>query len=133
MKYAHYTGIAAALLLIVCCFIPWAFYPDLQQNFDGFYSQQNQYGKPGKTFVFLAVVSIVLFLIPKLGAKRVNQFVNVVIFAYALKNYFIYAACYQGTCPQIRVGLVGMMLFSTLMLLSSLFSKAVVKTTAESD
>jgi len=123
LKYASYFGIAAALLLIVFCFIPWAYYPDLQQNFDGFYSQQNIYGKPGKTFIFLSVISILFFLIPGLWAKRANQFIAVLIFAYGLKNYFIYAACYRGTCPQIKPGLIGMILFSSVILISSLLSK----------
>ena len=127
MKYAVYTGIAAALLLIVFCFIPWAYYPDLHENFTGFYSKQNNYGKPGKTFIFLSLISIVLFLVPKIWAKRVNQVVCVLIFAYAMKNYFIYAACYLGICPEIRMGLIGMLIFSLVILISSLLSKADVK------
>jgi hypothetical protein len=123
LKYASLTGIAAALLLIVFCFIPWAYYPDLQESFTGFYSKQNNYGKPGKTFIFLSVLSIILFLLPKIWAKRVNQFVCVLIFAYALKTYFIYAACYLGICPEVRLGLMGMLLFSLFMLISSLLSK----------
>jgi hypothetical protein len=124
LKYAPYVGIAAALLLIVCCFFPWTYYPDLQENFTGFYSKQNQYGKPGKTFIFLCVVAIVLFLIPKLWSRRTNQFVGVVIFAYAMKTYFIFTACYTGICPQIKAGLVGVLLCSIFMLISSLLSKA---------
>lgn len=123
MKYASLTGIAAALLLIVFCFIPWAYYPDLHENFTGFYSKQNNYGKPGKTFIFLSILSIILFLLPKIWAKRVNQFVCVLIFAYALKTYFIYAACYLGICPEVRMGLIGMLLFSLVILISSLLSK----------
>jgi hypothetical protein len=123
LKYASLIGSFAALLLIVCCFIPWAYYPDLHQNFTGFYSEQNQYGKPGKTFIVLSVICIVFFLTPKVWAKRANQVVTVLAFAYALKNYFLYAACYLGICPQIRIGLIGMLLFSITMLVCSLLSK----------
>jgi hypothetical protein len=123
LKYASFTGIAAALLLIVFCFIPWAYYPDLHESFTGFYSKQNNYGKPGKTFIFLSVISVILFLLPKIWAKRANQFVCVLTFAYALKTYFIYAACYQGICPEIRLGLFGMLFLSLLILISSLLSK----------
>jgi hypothetical protein len=124
LKYASVTGIIAALLLILCCFIPWAYYPDLHQNFDGFYSEQNQYGKPGKTFIFLSVICILFFLVPKIWAKRANQVAAVLVFAYALKNYFLYAACYLGICPGIRLGLIGMLFFSLTILVCSLFSKA---------
>ncbi len=124
MKYASATGVVAALLLIICCFIPWAYYPSLHQNFNGFYSEQNQYGKPGKTFLVLSVLSILFFLVPKIWAKRANQIVAVLVFAYALKNYFLFAACYMGFCPEIRMGLIGMIIFSLTILVCSLLSKS---------
>jgi hypothetical protein len=124
LKYAPYFGVAAALLLVLCCFLPWAYYPDLHENFSGFYSRQNQYGKPGKTYIFLSAVSIAFFLVPKLWARRANQFVCVLIFAYALKNYFVFSACYGGFCPEIKPGLIGMLFFSLVILVSSLLSGA---------
>jgi hypothetical protein len=127
LKYASATGIFAGLFLIFFCFLPWAYYPDLHQNFTGFYSEQNQYGKPGKTFIFLSVISILFFLIPRIWAKRANQVVSVLIFAYALKSYFMYAACYIGICPVIKIGLIGMPVFSFIILLSSLMSETKIK------
>ncbi len=128
MKYASLTGIAAAILLIIFCFIPWAFYPDLKENFTGFYSHENVYGKPAKAFIFLSMLSILFFFITKLWAKRVNQFISVFIFAYAIKSYFIYSACYGGYCPQVKWGLYGILLFSLTILISSLLSKGEMKT-----
>ena len=127
MKFAPYLGITVALLLIVFSFIPWAYYPDLQQNFTGFYSKQNNYGKPGIAFIFLSVLSIIFFLFAKLWSIRANQFVAVLIFAYALKSYFLFSACYQGICPEIRVGLIGILGFSALILICSLLSKEDLK------
>jgi hypothetical protein len=127
LKSATYFGIAAALFLIICCFIPWAYYPDLQQNFTGFYSKGNNYGKPGETFIFLSIISIVFFLIPRLWAKRANQFTAVLIFSYALKTYLLFAACYLGICPQIKIGLYGMLAFSLVVLVCSLLSRAPIK------
>ena len=127
MKYASYTGIAAALFLIFFCFIPWAYYPDLHQNFTGFYSEQNQYGKPGKTFIFLSVMSIFFFLIPRIWAKRSNQLVGVLVFSYALKTYFVFSACYTGICPVVQIGLIGMLGTSLIILVCSLLSKTEIK------
>ncbi len=127
MKYASYAGIAAALFLILCCFTTWAYYPDLNQNFTGFYSEQNQYGKPGKAFIFLSIVSIFFFLMPRIWAKRANQFVGVLIFAYAMKTYFTYSACYLGICPVVKSGLIGMLVFSLTILVCSLLSKIKLK------
>ncbi|MEJ0080736.1 MAG: hypothetical protein WDM78_07230, partial [Puia sp.] len=127
LKSAIYFGIAAAILLILCCFIPWAYYPDIQQNFTGFYSKGNNYGKPGKVFIFLSLISIAFFLIPTLWAKRANQFTAVLIFSYALKTYLLFAACYQGICPQLRIGLYSMLAFSLIVLICSLLSRAPLK------
>ena len=127
MKLATYFGIAAALLLILFCFIPWAYYPDLQQSFTGFYSKDNHYGKPGKAFIFLSVLSILFFLIPALWAKRANQFISVMNFAYALKTYLLFASCYLGICPQIKMGLYGILVFPLIILVCSLLSRAPMK------
>ena len=127
MKLAIHFGIAAALLLILCCFFPWAYYPDIQQNFTGFYSKGNNYGKPGKAFICLSVISVALFLIPTLWAKRANLFTAVLIFSYALKTYFLFAACYLGICPQIKIGLYSMLVFSLIILICSLLSRAPIK------
>jgi hypothetical protein len=127
LKSATYFGIAAALLLIIFCFIPWAYYPDLQQNFTGFYSMGNNYGKPGKAFIFLALLSIIFFLIRALWAKRANQFTAVLIFSYALKTYLLFAACYIGICPRVKIGLYGILVFSVIILICSLLSRAPIK------
>jgi hypothetical protein len=127
LKYAPLIGLIASLAMIACCFFPWAYYPDIQQNFDGFYSMQNQYGKPGKTFVFLSILSCFLFVIPQLWAKRANQVVAILIFAYGLKTYFTFAACYRGTCPEVKPALAGMIFFALIILICSLLSRAVLK------
>lgn len=122
MKYAPYIGILAAALLITASFIPWAYYPDINQTFNGFYSNQNIYGRPGKAFVFLAALSTVLFLIPKLWAKRLNQFLGIIILAYAIKSFNLFASCYQGICPQKKPGLFLMLIAALFILIGSLFS-----------
>jgi hypothetical protein len=127
LKYAPFTGIAAALLLILFCFIPWAYYPDIRENFNGFYSFQNNYGKPGKTFIVLCVLSISFSLVHKLWAKRVNQFLGVLIFAYALKTYILFSSSYNTFSPEIKPGLYGILFFSIIILISSLFSKVSLK------
>jgi hypothetical protein len=122
MKFAPYIGILAAMLLIIACFMPWAYYPDINQTFTGFYSKQNNYGKPGEAFLFLAVVSSVLFLIPKLWAKRVSQFLGIIILAYAIKSFILFASCYKGICPEKRAGLFLILISAIFILIASLFS-----------
>ena len=105
MKYSTIIGITAAIVLIIACFLPWTFHPDLQKYFTGFYSEQNIYGKPGKFFLILALVSMLLFLIQKIWAKRTNWFVAVIMFAYAVKSYILFTSCYSGICPVKQVGI----------------------------
>ena len=105
MKYSQWIGIAAAVLIIFACFLPWAYFPDIRQEFTGFYSDKNIYGKPGKVMVFLGVFEIVFFLIPRVWAKRANIFVAALAFAFAAKSYILFTACYRGTCPERRWGL----------------------------
>ena len=124
MKYASFIGITSALLLVCSCFLPLAYYPDLQENFTGFYSRQNQYGKPGIAFIFLSVMAIILFLIPRIWAKRINQVVAVLTFAYALKTFILFSGSYYSFHPEIKSGLVGILVFSLIILICSLLSKA---------
>jgi hypothetical protein len=104
MKYSQWIGVAAALLVGGACFLPWAWFPDLRQDFTGFYSQGNVYGRPGKVLITLCVIEAVLFLIPRVWAKRANIFVAAVGFAFGVKCLILFGACYRGICPERKIG-----------------------------
>ncbi|HWK08171.1 MAG TPA: hypothetical protein VNS58_31295 [Puia sp.] len=127
MKNSQWIGIAAALLLIGACFLPWAYFPDLQKDFTGFFSEKNAYGRPGKVFVFLSVSAIILFLIPKIWAKRVNIFIGAITIAFAVKCFILFSACYKGTCPEKKTGLFLVVLASALMTLAAVFPDTKLK------
>ena len=116
MKYSQWIGIGAALLLIVACYLPWAYFPDLQKEFTGFFSENNAYGRPGKIFIFLCGITIILFLIPRVWAKRVNIFAGALVLAFAIKCFILYSACYRGICPEKRIGLFLILVASVLMI-----------------
>jgi len=122
LKYSSFTGVAAALLLMVFCFMPWAYYPDLQENFTGFYSNHNHYGKPGKAFIFLSVLSIIFFLVPRTWAKWANQVTGVILFAYALKTYILFSSCYHSICPEVKFALPAVLGSAAILLVCSLLS-----------
>ena len=100
VKYLHWLGIAACITLIITCFLPWVYYADINQNFTGFYSYQNQYGKPGKLLVVLGSVILIFMLLPRVWAKRANLFICALVVAYAIKTYILFSSCYNNYCPQ---------------------------------
>ena len=120
MKYSQWIGVAASLLLIAACFMPWAYYPDLQKNFTGFFSEKNMYGRPGKVLVFLAVLALFLFLIPRIWAKRTNMLLGAVILSFSIKSYILFVSCYKGICPDKEAGIFLILIAPAIMLLSAI-------------
>lgn len=116
MKYSNFIGIAALVVLVISCFLPWTFHPDLNKTFTGFFSENNLYGKPGKVLIFFSIVASLCFVIPKVWAKRINFFVCAVLLAYAIRNFIIFSGCYRGICPEKKMGLWMMVLSACLAL-----------------
>ena len=127
MKKSQWIGIAGALLVIGACFLPWGYYPDLQKEFTGFFSEKNIYGRPGKVLIFFEVIGIFLFLIPRVWAKRANILVSGLAFGFGVKSYVLYTACYRGTCPERRVGIFLVLGGALVVLVASLLPDLVVK------
>ena len=121
MKYSQWIGVVATLLLLVACFLPWAWYPDLQKNFTGFFSEKNIYGKPGRVFLVLGVFAVIFFLIPRVWAKRWNLFTGALILAFAIKSFILFSGCYSGICPDKKAGLWLMLGSALLILLMAVF------------
>lgn len=121
MKYSKWIGIAAALALIAVCFMPWTYHADVQKDFTGFFSQNNAYGKPGKFIIFFSIVTSLLFLLPKIWAKRTNLFITGILTAYAVKTYIMYTSCYNAYCPEKQVGIYLVVVLSILQFVMSLF------------
>lgn len=123
----------ACLLLIIGSYSPLAYYPDLHQFFTGFYSEKNMYGRPGKVFTFLAVVSVVLIFLNKIWAKRTLIFVAALNIGYLIKTYVVFTSCYHTICPETRYGMYILIAGSVLLLIAALFPdmKLPVKPEAE--
>ena len=121
MKYSQWIGILAAITLVIACFIPWAYYPDVQKDFTGFFSENNQYGRPGKFFTAFAIIAVIFFLLPKIWAKRWNLLINAIIVAFAIRCYLVFSGCYNGICPEKKAGLWLMVGSAFVMLLMAVF------------
>lgn len=121
MKYSQWIGIAAAVILVIAGFLPWTYYPDLNKNFTGFFTERNMYGKPGSVFVVTSIIAIVFYAIQRIWAKRWNMFICAFALAYAIKSFIMYSGCYRGICPDKLAGLWIMLLAAIVMMVMALF------------
>ncbi|MFM2146653.1 MAG: hypothetical protein RL732_1489 [Bacteroidota bacterium] len=128
MRYSQKIGVVAALALIGSCFLNWAWYPDLNMHFTGFYTYKNYYGKPGKLLVILSILSLALFLVPRVWAKRWNLLVNAIAISYAIFSFITFTRCYAASiCPQKEAGLFLMMGSAAVMLVMALLPDGQIK------
>lgn len=111
----------ACILLVVACFMPWAYYADIKETFTGFYSYKNQYGKPGKFLTMVAILAFTLMYLPKIWAKRSNLFVCAIGVGYAIKSYILFTSCYNAYCPEKKAGIYLVLLSTIVMLIAAIF------------
>jgi len=130
MRYYKVFGTLVCVGLIVSCFLPWAYYPDLDKVFTGFFSEQNLYGKPGKVFVFFAVVSLVFIFVDKVWAKRINLLCSALTVAYLIKTVILFTGCYNGVCPEKLYGLYMVIGFCVLLFVISFLPDLKIKDTS---
>ena len=116
-KILHWLALTACVVLVISCFLPWAYYADVHETFNGFFSHNYQYGRPGKFLVTIAVTAFVFILLPKVWAKRTNIFVCALGVGYAIKCYVLFTTCYNAVCPDKKAGIY-IMLFATIVMLA---------------
>ena len=127
MKFYKLIGLSGCVLLVISCFLPWAYYPDINKNFTGFFSQENVYGKPGIVFVFVAVMSALCILIDKVWAKRTFLFFIALNIAYLIKTYILFTSCYNTICPTVKYGFILVIISSVLIILAAIFPKSKIR------
>lgn len=120
-RLLKWIGLASALLLVVSCFLPWVSIESKNLVLTGVDTTGTNYGRPGYFHFVMAVVFVILTLIPRLWAKRMNLPIVALNIAWALRNFFIIAACQGGECPARQIGLWLALASSVLILLSALF------------
>lgn len=122
-KNSTWFSLAALALLAAACFMPWTYHGDIDKTFTGFFTEKNIYGKPAKSLLFLGGLTTLLAFIPKIWAKRMALLVAGLNIAYAVKNFLIFGSCYQGYCPEKKIGLFLMLLATVGLMVAALFPK----------
>ena len=84
-------------------------------------STGTNFGKPGYFHFVLTAFFLLCTFVPRVWAKRLNLLITGLNVGWALKNFFIIAACSGGECPIRKIGIWFILLASVIMLLSALF------------
>jgi hypothetical protein len=125
--YSRWIALSAFILLATACFLPWTFHADIQKTFTGFYTENNIYGKPAKFLLILGGLTALFAFIPKLWLKRTALFMSGLNVAYGIKTFLMFGACYQGYCPEKKIGLFLMLICTILLMIAAMFPAGEIK------
>lgn len=128
MKYSNYLGAFFSLGIIAACFLPWVYIEPIDALVSGLKADKTNFGKPGIVNIVLTSFIIVLFLTPRIWAKRLNVFICTVNIAWTLRNYLLVTQCELGECPEKKLGIYLLILFSIIVFVLSFLPK--MKSTA---
>ena len=116
-------GLLACVLLLASCFFGWAYYPDINEQFTGFYSKNNYYGRPGILLGAVAAIGVAAYLFNKVWLYRINLIIAAIGMGYAVKTWLLFSSGYDGftpnTLPALYVMLAAALLHLVLAVLSS--------------
>ncbi|HEY8397512.1 MAG TPA: hypothetical protein VIK80_06200 [Flavihumibacter sp.] len=105
MKYTNQLGALASLLIIGTCFVTWVTIPGTTITISGMATEGTNYGRPGLMNIIMCSAAFILFLVPKVWAKRTNLFVSGFNAAWAFRNFILVSTCHAGDCPDRHWGL----------------------------
>lgn len=108
-------AIAAAVVLVVSCFLPWVFIDSKSLTLTGI-SALN-FGKPAFLHFFLAAATIILLLLNKPISQKAALLFSALNLAWAVRNFLMISACYMGDCPERLSGIYIMLISSIAMLI----------------
>jgi hypothetical protein len=92
--------------MILAATFTWIYIPSINATVTGFGSETvTKFGKPVLMNEIMLAITSILFLVPKLWAKRMNPFVGAINFAWALRNLLLLSTCRNGECPQTTIWL----------------------------
>lgn len=124
----HITGIVAALLLILSCFLPWVHFNSVHETFTGFhvtpFANGTYYGRAGIFISVLTLIVFILMFVNRAWVKGANLFIAALIFAYAIRTYLVFtASLFPGEVTR-KPGIFFILIFSLILLLTTLFPRS---------
>lgn len=126
-KNSKWITLFAFALLVAACFMPWAYYPDLDKSFTGFISENNRYGKPAKLLLIFGSISVIAQFLNIFFFKILNLFGSAFTMAYAISRFVKYSASYSGIKPTTQIGLYLMLIAVFILLMTAVLPSGTVK------
>lgn len=123
MKYSQTIGILLCLLLIYCTTQPLVIIDSKHWVITGWATGESSFGQPGKFLAYISIVSILLFALPYIIAKRANMIFGALSIAWSIRNYLILSTCYMGECPQKQWALYACIVVSVGILIMTFLPK----------
>jgi hypothetical protein len=124
MRWMKWFSVLAAVTMMVSCFYPWVIVVERGIVISGVDAAKTSYGKPGYLNLTLGVFYVVLSLIPRLWARRVNIFVATINFAWMIRNFLVLSRCEAGDCPEKKTALIVFMAACLAMLVGAVTTPA---------
>ena len=121
MRYMKWIGLAAVIILVIACFMPWVQIESKGITVTGLDARGTNYGKPGYFNLVMSVFFLFFHLVSRVWAKRANLAVTALNLGWAFRNYFVISLCQAGECPDKEIGLFMMVIGAVFMLISALF------------
>lgn len=123
----HITGITAALLLILSCFLPWAHYASINETFTGFHVKRfpggPYYGRAGLIITILTSIILLGMFSRTMWMKKVNLFLAAMQVAYAVRTYILFTSSIFPGEVEKKIGIILLIPLSVLLLISAVFPK----------
>ncbi len=100
MKHSQTIGILLCLALLYCTTQPLVIIESQHLVITGWKTPGTNFGQPGKFILYFAGLSIVLFALPYIWAKRFNMALAALLIAWTFRNFMVLSTCQMGDCPQ---------------------------------
>lgn len=127
LSRSQWIALLAAIVLAIACFIPWSFIASQQLTLSGVDTTGTRYGKPAYNHFILDALILVLTLIPRIWAKRLNLLTGVLNLGWAIRNFLLFGRCEAGDCPERQIGLYLALAASIILMLTILFPQIELK------
>ena len=126
MKHSQTIGIIFCLTLFFFSTQPLVFIESQQWIITGWKTAESNYGQPGKFFAYIGGMSLVLFILPYLWAKRFNMALGAFLVAWSFRNFLVLSTCQMGECPQKQWALYGCIIVSVGILIMTFLPKITI-------